>query len=376
MLFFACYKCTKSSVIQAQGVNGSFHLGNGNAHPKKSDNFVTMRRVYYFLFAGVFAVALASSCTETEVPKPEGPRNLDSLLSVYPDSIPLLLERGNLRFDAYEYDLAMNDAAKAFRLDSSDLTARLLYAEVLNNREHRTVEDVATAQRHYKVVIKKEPKNLRALVGLAATFAFQQDFEKTFQYVNEALRIDPRYRNAYVLKGSTYRQLGNLDLAISSYETAIQQDPDFFEAYFLLGQIYQSQNDPVCVEYFATALELRPDILEVKYQLAYSKQLHDQVEGAKSLYREMAHDTIDFYVARGLFHQGYIHQFIEGNIDSAMYFYKSALETEPRYVEAWHNLGLCHEEKGDKTKALQSFAKALKYDPNFELSRQEADRLR
>ena len=104
--------------------------------------------------------------------------------------------------------------------------------------------------------------------------------------------------------------------------------------------------------------------------------MYNQVEGAKEIYREMAADTVDFYVARGLFHQGYIKQFVESELDSAMYFYKSAIETEPRYVEAWHNLGLCHVAKGDKTRALQSFGKALKYDPDFTLSREEADRLK
>ena len=323
-----------------------------------------------------YSLVFLSGCKETEKPTPEGPRNLDSLLVQYPDSIPLLLERGNIRFQNYEYDLAMNDAAKAFRLDSINLDVRLLYAEVLNNRETRTVEDVNVAQRHYKTVIKKQPKNLRALVGLAATYAFQQDFEKTFQYVNEALRIDPKYRDAYVLKGSTYSQQGNMKLAKSSYETAIQQDPEFFEAYFYLGLLYQSENNPVCIEYFATALELRPSILEVKYQLAYSRELYGQLEGAQELYREMAHDTIDLYVARGLFHQGYIKQFTQSDLDSAVYFYKSAIETEPTYVEAWHNLGLCYVSQGDKTRALQSFAKALKYNPDFTLSRVEADKLK
>ena len=330
-----------------------------------------------FYGCGILFALVLFSCNESQnEDSSSGPRDLDSLLVLYPDSVPLLVERGNKQFIAYEYDLAMNDAAKAFRLDSNNIDARLLYAEVLNNREARSIEDVNTAQRHYRTVIKKQPKNLRALVGLAATYAFMQDFEKTFQYVNEALRIDPKYRDAYVLKGSTYRQLGNMKLAISSYETAIQQDPDFFEAYFLLGQIYQAENNPTCVEYFATAMELRPDILEVKYQLAYSKEMHGQVEGAKELYREMATDTVDFYVAHGLFHLGHIKQFKEKEIDSAMYYYKSAIETEPRFVEAWHNLGLCHLEQGDKSKALKSFANALKYDPNFELSRKEADRLR
>lgn len=335
-----------------------------------------MRWSMFLGWIALCSTAFFFSCNEPVDAETTGPRDLDSLLVLYPDSVPLLIERGNKLFDAYEYELALSDAAKAFRLDSTNLKGRLLYAEVLNNREKRTVEDVQVAQRHYKVIVKKEAKNLRALVGLAATYAFQQDFDKTFQYVNEALRINPRYRDAYVLKGSTYRQLGNMKLAISSYETAIQQDPEFFEAYFLLGQIYQSDNNPLCVEYFATALELRPDILEVKYQLAYSKQIHGQMEGAKALYREMAQDTVDFYVARGLFHQGYIKQFEENEIDSAMYFYKSAIISEPRYVEAWHNLGLCHVANGDKSNALKSFAKALKYNPDFELSREEANRLR
>lgn len=305
-------------------------------------------------------------------------RNIDSLLLVSPNNIDLLVERGNKLFKEYEYDLALNDAAKAFRLDSNNFEARLLYAEVLNNRETRTVEDVQIAQNHYKWTLQKDAKNLRALIGLAATYNYQQDFENTFKYINKALRINKKYRDAYVLKGTTYRQIGNMELAKSSYETAIQQDPKFFEAYFLLGTIYQSEGNPLSIEYFATALDLKPDILEVKYQLAYSKENFGQLESAKELYREMAADTVSFYVSRGLFHQGYIKQFVDKkkDIDSAMYFYKSALVTEPRYVEAWHNMGLCHAEKGDKERALKSFSNALKHDPNFEMSRKEAEKLR
>lgn len=330
---------------------------------------------YIFL---VLASLVLTSCNDP-VDKPvesKGPKNLDSLLLISPNDINLLVERGNALFDAYAYDLALNDAAKAFRLDSNNFDARLLYAEVLNNRETRTVEDVQIAQRHYQWVLKKDAKNLRALIGLAATYNYQQDFDNTFKYINTALRIDPKYRDAYVLKGTTYRQIGNMDLAKSSYETAIQQDPKFFEAYFLLGTIYQAEGSPLCIEYFATALELRPDIPEVRYQLAFSKENFGQLESAKELYRQMAADSVEFYVARGLFHQGHIKQFKENEIDSAMYFYKSAIETEPRFFEAWYNLGLCHAEKGNKEKALKAFSNTLKYNPDFEMARIEAEKLR
>ena len=332
--------------------------------------------IYVFLCSAFCIGALSCSDSPEKAINNNGPRNLDSLLLVSPNDVSLLVERGNNLFKRYEYDLALNDAAKAFRLDSNNIEARLLYAEVLNNREKRTVQEVEIAQKHYKWVIKKEPKNLRALVGLAGTYGFQQDFEKVFLYANEALRIDPKYRDAYVIKGSTYLLLGNVDLAKSSYETAIQQDPKFFEAYFLLGQIYQSENDPLCIEYFNSAHELQPDQMEFTYQLAYSKQMFNQIESAKEIYREMATDTSDLYVSRALFHQGYIQHFVDKNIDSAKYFYISALETEPRMYEAWHNLGMCHEAKGDRLKAIKSYANALKHNPEFELSREAAERLR
>jgi len=205
---------------------------------------------------------------------------------------------------------------------------------------------------------------------------FQQDFDRTFQYANEALRIDPKVRDAYVLKGTAYMILENTELAKSSYETAVQQDPNFYLAYFRLAQIYQAENNPQCVEYFVTAQKLNPNDLEFKYQVAFSKETHGQIEGAKEMYREMATDTVDIYVSRGLFHQGYIKQFVENDLDSALYFYKSALETEPRYVEAWYNLALAHESKGNISQALTAYGNCLKYNPEFEAARIRANKLK
>lgn len=303
-------------------------------------------------------------------------QNLDSLLAAHPDSVPLLIKRGEQYFSSYQFDLAMQDAAKAYRLNKYNPEAILLFAEVLNNRTQRTPEEVKNAQALYDKVLRKDKKNLRALVGIAATYTYQQDFEKSFEYINKALRIDRHYRNAYVLKGTNYMNMGKKEQAISSYETAVQQDPTFYEAYFLLANIYESEGNRQCVEYYRNALELRPNSLEFKYKLAYAQQQFDEVEAALVNYRSLANDTVDFYSNRGYFHQGYIHQFMYQNVDSAVHFYNEALKKEPRHVESWHNLGVCYDVMGDKTRALQSFAKALKYNPEFDLSRNYADSIR
>lgn len=329
--------------------------------------------VFFFVVSATFI-----SCGEKENPntKPVREENIDSLLTLYPDSVALLIKRGNQLFLKNEFEAALADAAKAFRLDSLNLDTRLLYAKTLNNKPGRIVAEIALAQRHFQLVLKKDPKNLEALIGIASTFSQQQDFENSFKYINQALRIDPKYRDAYVLKGSNYRMLGNIELTKSSYETAVQQDPEFFEAYIMLGSLYEAEGNKLCLQYYTTALQLRPDNMDAIYALAYAKEGFGILEEAKSLYREMAADTVDYYVERGLFHQGYIKQFSEKDIDSALYFYNSALATNPKYVEAWHNLGLCYIEKGDKSRALQAFSKALKYNPDFTISREMADKIR
>lgn len=140
--------------------------------------------------------------------------------------------------------------------------------------------------------------------------------------------------------------------------------------------MYQGELDSLCIQYFQSAHELQPEATEITYQLAYSEQLFGSKEVAMNLYREMAQTDEDLYISRGLFHIGYIHQFDYRNIDSAEYYYKSSLRTEPRYVEAWHNLGLCFEAQNDRDQALKCYSKALTYNPDFELSKEAAERLR
>lgn len=337
-------------------------------------------------FIALLSIAfLLSNCGGTDSKTQKNSTNIDSLIVMYPDSVPIIILHGNKMIERYDYDSALKDGAKAFRMDSTNTGARFLYARALNNRAQRTVSDVQLAQRHFKYVLKKEPKNLRAYIELAATFGQQGDYETSFRYINEALHIDKRYRDAYVLKGTNYLQLGNRKLAKSSYETAIQQDPDFFEAYLYLGTLYQEDGDQLCLEYYKTAVQLKPKSLDALYALAYAYQHFDHEDDALRIYREMV--KIDPEYTPSYFQQGWIKYFKEAKkaptpdmraqaIDSAMHFYHIALQKEPRYVEAWHNLGLCYVSKGDRSQALQAFSNALKYNPDFTPARDEAEKLR
>lgn len=325
----------------------------------------------YLIFLVPF---LLFSCGKKEDAVSSTVQNLDSLIKVYPDSVELLILHGNKMIKNYRLELALSDGAKAFRLDSMNNDARLLYADALNNRPNRTPGDVARAQKFYAYLLKKMPKEPKIYVSLASTYSQQMDFDKSFLYINQALKINARYRDAYVMKGSNYLFLNKIDLAKSSYETAVQQDPKFFEAYLMLGSLYQAESDKICLEYYRTAVELQPKNVDVIYSLAYAEQVFGQTYKALAHYKRMLQLKPDYHQA--LNQIGVIQQYDLKQLDSAMYYYNSALEVEPRFVEAWHNLGECYESKNDISNALQSYAKALKYDPSFELSRTRANVLK
>lgn len=325
------------------------------------------------LFSIGFLLILLTACGGKSTQKKQKELSIDELYKKYPDSVPILIKHGNLMLERYDYEKALQDGAKAYRMQESNIEARFLYANALNNRANRSVSDVMSAQKHFKFVVKKQPKNTRALVALATTYAQQGDNEKAFYFINEALRIDKKYRDAYILKGSIYLSMDNRKLAKSSYQTAVEQDPEFFAAYIKLGLIYQEEGDPLCIQYFITATQIRPNNIEAYYNLAYAYQQFDKIPEAQQTYREMIKKDPTF--TPPLFQLGWIKQFKQNDLDSAIYFYNETLQKEPRYVEAWHNLGLAYETKGEKYQAIQYYRKALKYNPKFSISEDAIKRL-
>lgn len=329
-----------------------------------------MKHILYFILLSIGFYLV--SCEEKKA-NPDVKLSIDKLVQKYPDSIPILIKYSETLYKRYNVTKALNYAAKAYRLNPKDLEARYIYAKCLNNYPKRTGQDIQLAQDQLLYYIKRKPKNPEALVQLAGTYKQQNDFEKAFKYVNEALRVDKHYRDAYILKGTMYQMDGNYKLAKSSYITAIEQDPDFYVAYLEVGTILQMERDTMCIQYFRNATEIKPKSTDAWFNLAYAYQDFNQSEKALEVYRHM--HKIDPKFAMSLFQQGWIKQFQQNQLDSAVIFYNETLQTEPRFVEAWHNLGVIYEETKDPLEAMVYYKRALKYDKDFELSIEAIERI-
>ena len=296
--------------------------------------------------------------------------------------IEALVKRGNQRMENQDFKGALKDAATAFGKDSMVFESRLLYANVLNNSPDRSEEDKAIAKRHYKVLLKQQPKNATVLVGLASSYAQLMDFESAFKYIRKAQKIAPRYRDSYTLEGSIYRLLAQLEedpryleKAKAAYERAVQEDPRFYEADMMLGMLYEAEGNPICMEYYTTAVKLQPKNPEVIFSLAYAKQMFNETSEALRLYRKMVLLDTAFYQAQALNQIGVIKQYEYKEIDSAIYYYNSATLSNPTLANAWHNLGVCYEQKGERIKAITAYRWAIKYDPEMKISKDRIEAL-
>lgn len=332
-----------------------------------------------FACGDVEEAALKSTDTLVAVPNEsyaESRTRLNQTLEASPNNVKSLLESASLALEHYDYALAYSDAAKAFRLDSTSNRARMMYALAIINQGNRTVSDISRAQRYLQIVVQNEVQNAKAMVGLANTYALQQDFDEARIWIDNALDQSPKFFDAHVLKGSMYKVLSAalngedgsqslsrayMDSAINTYSRVSQYYPDKPEIYIELGILFQQLNNERCVDHFYSAVQLEPKNIDYKYALAYAYGLFGQERLAMHVYEEM--QELDSLYSEAYCQMGQIYQKKYGELDSALNMYREVVAIDPNHIDAYVNMGVIYAEKKAYTRALKSYSKALSILP-------------
>ncbi|MBL0083991.1 MAG: tetratricopeptide repeat protein [Saprospiraceae bacterium] len=63
--------------------------------------------------------------------------------------------------------------------------------------------------------------------------------QQAVTYLNEAIKIHPTYKNAYLLLGNSYYFLNDFDKSIAAYKKSLALDPDFKDATNNLAVVYR-----------------------------------------------------------------------------------------------------------------------------------------
>ncbi|MDF5712152.1 MAG: tetratricopeptide repeat protein [Nostoc sp. S4] len=160
----------------------------------------------------------------------------------------------------------------------------------------------------------------------------QKDYKGAIDDYSQAIRLNPKYAEAYLYRGSTRDELGDKRGAIADFNAALVINPNFADAYYNRGNARRQlgDNQGAIADYNA-ALKINPN-----YALAYYN--------------------------RGLA------RYRLGDKQRAIADYNSALKINPNDADAYNNRGLARYDLGDKQGAIADYNSALKINPNYALA--------
>ncbi len=253
---------------------------------------------------------------------------------------------------------AFEDWGLALKADSS-------FAPAWENRTDMLyrMQSMEACLEELNACVRLAPESTTCLLRRAEFNIHLNQFERAFDDLNEALRVNDQLHEAYWMKGKIYASNGNAEKAISSYQTAVEVNPEFFDGFISLGLFLAQIQDPVAEEYYRSAIELRPQSVEARYNLAMFMQGSGRLDDALDTYRQIL--AIDSTNATASFNQGFIHLEYFARYDSAAHWFTEAIERLPYYHQAFFNRGLARESLGDLSGAVSDYSEALRIKPDY-----------
>lgn len=167
----------------------------------------------------------------------------------------------------------------------------------------------------------------------------------------------------HVHSARRYSEIGERSKALREIDGAIGLFPDYFEGYFQRAIIHkEARNYFAAMDDYAKALELRPDLASVHYDLAQTLQRVNLTDEAIEEYRAAV--AADPYMVKAYNNLGIALRGQE-RFDEAIESFRRVVELDPGYVKGYNNLAACLAEAGRVDEAIDLFHTMLLRFPDY-----------
>jgi tetratricopeptide (TPR) repeat protein len=156
-------------------------------------------------------------------------------------------QQGDTLFSKGEYAKAVESYTVYLSTEPRDI--KTIYNR---GRAYEELGEYELALKDFNRVIKIDPLNVNAHLSLTADYYDRlHDYENTIFYAEKVLKLDENNATAFTLKGKANQKLGNLQEALSAYNSAISVNKEYAEAYLSRGslRIYGRQTSKACADF-------------------------------------------------------------------------------------------------------------------------------
>ncbi len=209
---------------------------------------------------------------------------------------------------------------------------------------------------------------------IAMCYKEKDDYAAMVSHLNAADTLYTKgEKKIHDLRESTWKELfeagnadtekGNYEKARGEFETAIDLMPDNYAAYINLGVACQHLEDIDCAySGFKEAYRLEPEKIPVLENFAgycFNVEKYDEADVVYAKILEKEPEHIDAVIRRGMIAS------INGEFETAVNYYKTALEKEAFNCDLWFNLGVLYfQQIKNNDEALSAFSRAVELCPD------------
>ncbi len=117
------------------------------------------------------------------------------------------------------------------------------------------------------------------------------ELDKAIAEFTEAIRLNPKYAEAYDYRGQTYNEKGEYDKAIVDFTEAIRLDPKYAKTYNNRGVAYYLQgNFDKAIADYSEAIRLTPKFAEPYYNRDLAAMMGEQTKAEAYYNRGIAYE--------------------------------------------------------------------------------------
>jgi tetratricopeptide (TPR) repeat protein len=298
---------------------------------------------------------------------------------------------GLLLLNTGKADDALTLLQKAVKDNPNNVQIQLMLAQVAAGKG-----DKATAEASFRAAAKINPGNLEAASGLAQIAILRNDAGMLTEVAEKTIQQHPDFNGGYLWRGTAEAGRREYDKAQEDYQTVMKMSPDNAAVYLQMAELQLAQGHiPDGKATLQKSLDKDPNSARAMGMLvAYDLQAKQPAKALERLQAQIAKEPGNggFYteLAAVQFQTGDFKRALQSSqkamqlspdsldaanvytqaevalndVDPAIATWQAWAGAHPNDAHAWQMQGSLQEAKGDQSKAMEDYKKALQIDPN------------